>query len=453
MQNTLRLTVLAAALAGAFPALAQSNADVLNELKALRDRVAELEKKLEATKPKDGQWGMTPEQARELNRVTVKTEALEDSRDAQGLKNLTISGYADPTYIFNQRQDRAGFQFLNNVADDGYNYDNSYFGAIAIDFQKETDSGTRYRLTLVPNRGTDSVIGNGGIVHEATISVPLTDLQTRFIAGHMPDWSGYEYLQPTLNKLITHNLLFDFTLPTSYTGAGLDITSGKWWYRGMIGQLNASKNPQNEKGQMIAYRVDYSRGEFQGFGFAGVHGKAPNFTENVVDSLTGEVIGQPNSRVDLFEFDAYFIRGDVTMQGQVSFGQQKKASVTPSASGALRDSRWWGVSALGAYKFDPRLEGIVRLDYINNKKNGGGLLGYTGADDRNGIGPDPNGDPNKGANRTALSLGLSYAFNLETTFKAEYRMDRANLPVFLDVKSGNYRKTNNLFGTSVVVAF
>jgi hypothetical protein len=453
MQNTLRLTVLAAALAGAFPALAQSNAEVLNELKALRDRVAELEKKLEATKPKDGQWGMTPEQARELNRVTVKTEALEDSRDAQGLKNLTISGYADPTYIFNQRQNRGGFQFLNNVADDGYNYDNSYFGAIAIDFQKETDSGTRYRLTLVPNRGTDSVIGNGGIVHEATVSVPLTDLQTRLIAGHMPDWSGYEYLQPTLNKLITHNLLFDFTLPTSYTGAGLDITSGKWWVRSMVGQLNASKNPQDEKGQMIAYRVDYSRGEFQGFGFAGVHGKAPNFTENVVDPLTGEVVGQPNSRVDLFEFDAYFIRGDVTMQGQVSFGQQKKASVTPSASGALRDSRWWGVSALGAYKFDPRLEGIVRLDYINNKKNGGGLLGYTGADDRNGIGPDPNGDPNKGANRTALSLGLSYAFNLETTFKAEYRMDRANLPVFLDVKSGNYRKTNNLFGTSVVVAF
>ena len=51
------------------------------------------------------------------------------------------------------------------------------------------------------------------IVQEASVSVPLTDLQTRFIAGQIPDWSGYEYLQPTLNKLITHNLLFDFTLP------------------------------------------------------------------------------------------------------------------------------------------------------------------------------------------------------------------------------------------------
>jgi hypothetical protein len=457
MTTTIRLTCLAAALLCAFPAAAQSNADVLNELKALRDRVAELERKLqaaEAAKPKEAQWGMTPEQARELSRVTVKTEALEDARDQQGLKNLKINGYADPTYIYNQRQNRSGFQFLNNVADDGYNYDNSYFGAVAIDFQKETESGTRWRLTLVPNRGTDSVIGNGGVVHEATVSVPLTDLQTRFIAGHMPDWSGYEYLQPTLNKLITHNLLFDFTLPTAYTGAGLDVTSGKWWMRGMIANLNASRNAQGEKAPVLTYRVDFSRGEYQGFGFAGVHGKAANFTENVLDGVTGEVIAQPNSHLDLFEVDGYFIRGDVTLQGQVSFGQQKNASISPDpVTGALRDSRWWGLSALAAYKFTPRIEGIVRADFINNKKNGGGLLGYTAADDRNGIGPDVNGDPDKGANRSALSLGLSYVFNSDTTFKAEYRVDRATVPVFLDVKSGNYRKTNQLFGTSVVVAF
>jgi hypothetical protein len=470
MKTALRLTVLAAAIAAAMPASAQSNAEVLNELKALRDRVAELEKKLqaaEAAKPKEGQWGMTPEQARELNRVTVKAEAIEDSRDAQGMKNLTISGYMDPTYIVNRRQDRAGFQFLNNVADDGYNYDNSYFGAVSLDFQKETDSGTRYRLTLVPNRGTDSVIGNGGIVHEATVSVPITDLQTRFIAGHMPDWSGYEYLQPTLNKLITHNLLFDFTLPTSFTGAGIDYTSGKWWLRGMVANLNASKNGAGEKAPVLTYRVDYSRGEFQGFGFAGVHGKAANFN---ADPVTGEQAA--NSRLDLFEVDAYFIRGDVTVQGQVSYGQQKKAAIAPDPiTGALRDARWYGLSALAAYKFDPRLEGIVRLDYISNKKNGGGLLGYTGywdpangvvGDDRNGIGVNPTldcvTDPtisacNRGANRSALSFGVSYAWNLETTIKAEYRIDRANLPVFLDVKSGGYRKSNQLFGTSVVVAF
>jgi hypothetical protein len=106
---------------------------------------------------------------------------------------------------------------------------------------------------------------------------------------------------------------------------------------------------------------------------------------------------------------------------------------------------------------------IGRFDYLRNSKNGGGLLGYTASDSRNGIGPgmvrDTDtgewavADANKGSNRTALSLGLSYLYNLNTTFKAEYRMDRANQAVFLDVRSGEYRKTNNVFGTSVVVSF
>lgn len=140
-------------------------------------------------------------------------------------------------------------------------------------------------------------------------------------------------------------------------------------------------------------------------------------------------------------------------------------------SGDLRDASWWGASTLLAYKFIPRWEVIGRLDYLNNKKNGGGLLTYTGywdplngsvGDGRNGIGIDPTQDCatdatigacNKGANRMALSLGLSYLFNLNTTFKTELRLDRANLPVFYDIKSGEYRKSNTVFGTSVVVSF
>jgi hypothetical protein len=465
MKNTLSLTALALALACAFPVHAQSNAEVLNELKALRDRVAELERKLqaaEAAKPKDGQWGMTPEQARELNRVTVKTEALEDSRDALGFKGLKVSGYMDPTFIYNKNQDRAGFQFLNAVGDDGYNYDNSYFGAAVIDFIKETDSGTRWRLTLAPNRGVGSVFDGQSPVHEASVSIPLGSLQRRLIAGQVPDWSGYEYLQPTLNKLITHNLLFDFTLPTAYTGVGMEITEGKWIYKAMLANMNASKKASGNKTPVIAYRVDYARGEFQGFGFAGVHGKAANFADpNGVDS-----------RLDLFEFDAYFIRGDVTVQGQLSYGQHKKAAIAPDpVSGDLRDAKWTGLSVLGAYKFTPRFEGTARADYIRNRKNGGGLLGYTGywdpangvlGDDRNGIGVDATQDCvtdptisacNRGANRSALTFGLSYLWDLNTTFKVEYRIDRADQPVFLVVKDGTYKKSNQLFGASVLVNF
>jgi hypothetical protein len=458
MRTSLRLTALASALVCTLPAAAQSNAEVLNELKALRDRVVELEKKLqaaEAAKPKEGQWGMTPDQVRELNRVTVKTEALEDSRDALGFKGLKVSGYMDPTFIYNKNQSRAGAQFLNRVDDDGYNYDNSYFGAAVIDFVKETDSGTRWRLTLAPNRGVGAVFDGTSPIHEASVSVPLGSLQQRLLVGQLPDWSGYEYLQPTLNKLITHNLLFDFTLPTAYTGVGFDITEGKWIYKAMLGNMNASKKPTGAKTPMLAYRVDYSRGEFQGFGFAGVHGKASNFADPDGNE----------SRVDLFEFDAYFIRGDVTVQGQLSYGQQKKAAIIPDAtSGALRDARWTGLSVLGAYKFSPRFEGIARLDYVRNRKNGGGLLGFTSLDGRNGIGPDGNlgcvqgaaavaTGCYTGANRYALTVGLNYLFNNNTMFKAEYRYDWADQPVFLYMDDGIYRKNSNLLGASVVVFF
>ena len=451
-------TAIALAAAASFPALAQSNAELLKELQALKDRVQELEQKLKAPAAVPaGQWGMTPEQARELNRVAIKAEAMQDSFTDQGYKGLKIGGYMDPTFIWNKAQNRAGAQFLNQVAQDGYNYDNSYFGAAVIDFQKETESGTKWRLTLAPNRGVGSVFDGNSPIHEASVSVPLTDLQTRFIAGQIPDWSGYEYLQPTLNKLITHNLLFDFTLPTAYTGAGMEVVSGKWIMKGVLGNMNKSKKDAGNKNPVFAYRVDYSRGEFQGFGFAGVHGKAVNFNEpNEDESAFAE------SRLDLFEVDGYFIRGDWTVQGQFSYGRQRRAAATPDADGNLRTASWMGVSGLAAYKFTPRFEGTVRADYIRNRKNGGGLLGYT-SDTRNGIGPgmrydDESGevvfiDADRGVNRSAISMGLSYLFDLNTTLKAEYRLDRASDPVFLNVKDGSYSRNNQLFGLSVLVSF
>jgi hypothetical protein len=192
-----------------------------------------------------------------------------------------------------------------------------------------------------------------------------------------------------------------------------------------------------------------------------VHGKAANFTGNILDG-NGDPIAQDDSRLDLFEADAYFIRGDLTVQGQVSFGRQKNASITPAADGTLRTAQWWGLSGRVANKFIPRLEGVARLDYIDDHKNGGGLLQYSSADGRNGIGPDANlgclptnivDGCDKGANRYALAVGMNYLLTPNATFKAEYRIDRANLPVFVDMKDGTYKKTNQLLGASVVVSF
>lgn len=400
------------------------------------------------------QQGMTPEQQQELNRVQVKTEALEEMIEAAGLKGLTIGGYIEPVYVWNRLQDRAGFQFLNSQSE-GYWYDTSFMGAASLDIKKELEGGTLFRLTLTPNRGIGEGIG-GGIVQEATVSIPLTDLQTRLIAGQIPDWSGYEYQQPTLNPLTSHNLLYDFTLPFAYTGAGVDLTRGKWWVRAVVANLNETRRDAGETTPVIAYRVDYSRGEYEGVGFAGVHGKAVNYNACAVDGSCDD------SRIDLFEVDGYYTRGDWTLQGQLSAGRQKNASVLAGLTGEPSDSKWWGLSGLAGYAITPRLQALLRADYLNNSKNGGGLFGFTEPDDRNGIGPDAtlgcDVDPSiagcdKGANRYAITVGLKYLFNLHTTFKVELRHDGATKPVFVDVKSGEYKKSNQMIATSLVVAF
>jgi hypothetical protein len=468
--NAIALAAAAAAACLSLPVAAQGSDELLKELKALRERVELLERQVKAqpAAPKPGEWGMTPEQARELNRIAVKTEALQDNFTDQGYKGLKISGQIDPTYIINRRQNDRTFVFLNN-GDARYTYDNSYFGMAVIDFEKETESGARWKLTLAPERGTGAVANSRSIVHEASVSLPLSDLQTRLWLGQIPDWTGYEITLPAGNKLITHNLLFDFTMPTNYTGAVLDITRGKWWSRVGLANFNSARQSPGNNTPALIYRVDYSKGEFSGFGFSGVHGKIPNFAADGVynDPATGDETQFPSAgkstMANLFEVDAFFTRGDWSLFGQVSVGQQKGAAIFNS-DGVLRNAKWWGLSSTAAYKLTPRLEGVLRADYINNKSNGGGLLGYSGDDKINGIGRGlvPNGDgeyvdfakgESIGSNRWALTLGMNYLFDESTIFKFELRQDGASQPVFYDTKSSRYYKSNTLLGASVVVSF
>jgi hypothetical protein len=459
-------TLLACALTAAFPltASAQSNADLLKEIQALKSRVAELEAaQKSAAKPTSPQWGMTPQQTAEFNRIAVKTEALEDNIEAQGLKSLKISGVIDPTYIYNRAQNTASFAFLNNFASstEVFAYDNSYFGMAVVDFQKELEGGSRWRLTLAPHKSVGSNYNFPSIVHEASISIPVTDLATRFWAGQLPDWSGYEYYLANQTKLITHNMMFDFLAPTYYSGIGTDVTSGKWQVKTFLGNMNASRYNPGEDGKSLkspvfSARIDYSKGEYNGWGSAVQIGKAAN------------AVAGGNTLLQNFEVDGYFIRGDLTLQGQINYGKQAKAAYNGG------DARWAGFSALGAFKLTPRLEVSTRIDYLNNSRNGGGtfnITGFTrddsgtlvGPDSRNGFGPGmvqdattgawSVGDANTGANRYSVSLGVNYALTSNALLKTEYRLDGANLPVFMYLPDGDYRKRNQLFGASVVVSF
>ncbi len=192
-----------------------------------------------------------------------------------------------------------------------------------------------------------------------------------------------------------------------------------------------------------------------------MHGKAANYAANdgtySVDTGEVDANGDPiyedtpfasagkNTTINLFEVDAYFVRGDWSFFGQASYGQQKGAAIFNS-DGVLRDASWWGLSGTAAYKITPRLEGVLRADYVDNTKNGGGLLGYSFDDHVNGIGRGLLGDgsfakgESVGANRYAISLGMNYLFDESTIFKLEYRYDGADQPVFEFVSDGSYEQ-------------
>jgi Protein of unknown function (DUF3138) len=437
---------------------AQSAGDLQKEIALLKSQLQLLQQKVDAIQVRTD--AVEPD---DWARIKTKVEAQDDAVVASGFANLKINGMINPTFIYSQRQDQAGFNFLSNFDgrgnsgnNDAYAFDNSYFGQVMLDIQKETDNGTKWRLTLSPHKSASAGYNLGSIVHEASVSVPMGSDSVRLIAGQVPDWSGYEYSWAHMHPLISHNLLFDFTLPSYYNGAGMEYKDGKWITKWMVGNINSSLKPAatavtdpttgvttytpGDKKPGFTYRADYAKGEFSGFGFAGTHSFASG------------------SRADSFEVDGYFIRGDLTLQGQVGLGRQQAGA----SNG--RDAAWVGLSGLVGYKITPRTQIVLRADYLRNGKNGGGVYGGVTDDYRNGFGPAMQDDgtntntwvavdPNKGVNRYALTTGVNYLVNASTTWKAEIRYDGASGAAFQDVKTGTYRSSNWMLGTGLVVQF
>ena len=465
--NKFKLTVLAASL-GLAPALAHAdtNADILKELQALKAKVQQLEDQVKTQQAQiEENQKATAEATKESDHTAVKVTGLEDANESSGLKDFKVSGMIAPAYVYNQDQQASSFVFLNrsNASAGGstiYNYDNSYFGGAYIDFQKKTAGGVNWHLTLAPDRGAGSLMNGNSIVHEASVSLPLNN-DTKLIAGQIPDWEGYEYTWDNQTKPITHNLLFDFTELTAYTGAGVDQSVGNWEWKSMIANMNSPRYYYGGAGgraPAVVFRADYSVPGYDNadIGFWGMVGKLPNYS---VDANGNPLFATGTSTAQMFEVDGYLTKGDWGYYGQAGYGRQTGAANNGG------DARWWGLSGMLTYNFTPRFLGFARGDYINDSRNGGGLPGGGGfgADGINGFGPgyvyDPVAgswsvvDPNTGANRYALSLGWNYLLTESTTLKMEYRYDRSNLNTFYNVSDGSYKKSNNLLAASLVVSF
>ena len=482
----MKLNQVALAVVLAFPMLAsaQSNAELQSQIQDLKAEINQLRALVTrgaaapvaapvAAAPADQVAAVDPE---DFNQIKVKVEAMIDQQSAAGIKGLRISGGFDPVYMVNRAKGTSSFAFLNNFANingsgEAYSYDNSYFGMAYLDFQKEMeDGGTKFRLTLAPSKSAGSGTNFGNIVHEASASIPLSDAQTRLLVGQMPDVSGYEpYVNTyvganslTSNLLypgygeyfITKNMLFDFTAATMYTGAGLDLTRGPWETKLILANFNSARNDINNvacpvgtacasrpvRSPTFIYNVTYAQDEFWGFEFTGYEGKVTNWVNGGA------------SRLDQFEIDGNYTKGNFNGNLQFTVGRQANAALNGTG-----DSQWWGLSALVSQRVLPKLTLAARADYLNNEKNGGGTFNIGAQDGINGFGAgDPNAagyDLNKGANRYSLSLSATYRMTPNVALRGELRHDHATTPAFYYFGDQSYRNNNDTFGLQTVVNF
>ena len=437
----------------------------------------------------------------DFNALVVKMDAMQDSMEVSGLKGLRISGGMDPVYFYNHNAGTSSFAFLNNFSNingsgEFYSYDNSYFGMAYLDIQKEMDDGSKMRLTLAPSKSTGAQYNFGNIVHEASVTIPIDGPATRLMAGQMPDVSGYEpFLNGfsgtnaiTSNQLypgfpeyfITKNMLFDFAAATFYTGVGLDMVRGPWEVKLFLANFNSARNQCTSTGTTGAtppvaagngtcagtnttptfiYNATYAQEEYWGYEFTGYEGSVSNWNAGGA------------SRLDNFEIDAWYTRGDFNTNLQYTIGRQANAANSLDGNNNTQDAGWWGVSGLVSERVTPKLTFAGRIDYLNNQRNGGGTfntynsnpfnttLAATGAvgDSINGFGPgDPNAagyDPQVGANRTSFTVAATYRLTRYAALRAELRHDISTLPSFYRFTDGVFTNSNDTAGLQTIVNF
>ncbi len=189
-------------------------------------------------------------------------------------------------------------------------------------------------------------------------------------------------------------MLFNFSMPNYYAGAGVEMVSGKWTVKGLVGNMISSRYGKSNKGQVITYRDDYANNEYSGFGFAGQHGY------------------QAGSKTNMVEADAFYTRGDWSLFGS-NLANETMTALTPD-----------GVNGFGVAMED---DGTGTNTWVANASG-------------------------TGVNRSALSLGLNYTHSTNVSFKAEVPNDRASGATFLQ-QDGSYRRSNNTFGLSTLVSF
>jgi len=397
-----------------------------------------------------------------VTKMELQVEQLNKAAEEGPIAGLSVTGYVDLGYFYNSNARTNSFSF-GRANSSAYAYDNSTTGDVYLDIKKTFGSGNTApsaEIVIAPNRGYGAgSTGGNNIIHTAQVTLPQSPTFA-YIFGQIGSWQGYDVYQSNQTNSITHNLLYDYAIPSYFTGAGATYTNGNAAWKFMVG------NPQNKtfdstvRSPSFTYRLDYTLDSKTNIGSSGYIGQQTN-NVNAADVAAGR--NGFRSLAYYNELDLTYTLFETTLNAELDYGRQKEAAWNGG------DAVWWGLSLQGNYKFNDSYAGTLRADYLDNSRNGGGTpnlaFGANGSDNVNGFGIDPicyaaaqandvtdQGYGCKGAKRSSLVAAFLYYPTKQTTLKAEYRYDRANIPVFAK-KDGSLVKDNNLLSFQAVYGF
>lgn len=492
--------LLGAALIAALPPVAlaasASDSDAAARLEALQHKVEALENALKNA-------GITPsgESARadeseeikqRLNKQELMLQSLTDAASTGPIAGLSVTGYLDPVYLYNANAKDSGFRFLDHS--NNYSYYNSSIGDVYLDIKKIFGTGPTApfaEIQIMPNRGAGNVTldggSGGGLFNAAQVTLPLSSTQ-QIIAGLMPSVSGYESQQSNILPTLSHNLLYDFSVPGYFVGLGYtgSTDSGDYTWKVLLGNEqnrthphlaeNADGGAQSNRTPTLTWRIDKVKGLWD-WGWSAALGRQSVYTGNAQSSCPAGRYGlnclsdKPFTPYMFTELDAAYVAADFTFNAELDFGRQKSAAWNGG------DASWWGASLLAVRKwsFAPLglLGSALRWDYLDTGRNGGGagttytggtalsgMQASAGTDGVNGFGIAPaclaasnNGGLDcRGARRQDVALDFMLYPTSQLTVKFEYRHDWADQAVF-QRSDGSWSKSNNLIGSSLIYTF
>ncbi|MGF6529497.1 outer membrane murein-binding lipoprotein Lpp [Paraburkholderia sp. GAS33] len=423
----------------------------------------------------------------------LKVDSLVDAQNTGPIAGLSITGYIDPTYVYNRAPGTSSFLFANHES--SYNYFNSTFGDLYLDIKKTFGVGPMApsaEITLMPNRGNGITLLQNehgtisdNILNTAVVTVPVT-ATTTFVAGLMPSFGGYEVQQSNQMTTLTHNLLYDFSDPGSYVGVGVNYTGdgSNWAWKFMLGNeqyrtygsvvqtgTNALGDPITSSNKIPTFtaRVDYTWSSALDLG--GSFNIGRQTLASGLDSNGNPVYGVGGAAPSAFgtfffaEADAAYTLADVQYNAELDYGQQQNAAFNGG------QAQWYGISLLAHRKFTlptvGRMGVTARYDLLADTKNGGGgggiALNSNGMDTADGFGIGASclanskangglGFECKGAVHQDVALDLLFYPTQQITVKVEYRHDWATQDTFLR-NDGSYSKSNDMLATQFIYAF